>query len=127
MRWPFTVEEEGEVVEQIDGAVHYEWLSCLVEAKDYSEPINVEPIAKMRNQLTRRPVGTLGLIFARSGFTDPAKKLTRRINPLNILLWEPSELVQGLRDGTLCRALKTKYIRAVEMAEPDYNSTRGLL
>ena len=124
--WPFHNEMHGQVIEQIDGAVYFEHLACLVESKDYSDPNNIEPIAKLRNQLTRRPAGTLGLLFARSGFTEPAKTLTRMINPLNILLWEFGELEAGLRTGTMCRALKTKYRVAVERATPDYDTRIGL-
>jgi hypothetical protein len=124
--WPFNVQLIGETVEQIDGAVYHGGLSCLVESKDYSEPINVEPIAKLRSQLTRRPPGTLGLVFARSGFTEPAKILTRMMSPLQILLWAYEELEASLHDQTLCRALITKYKYAVEQGMPDYDTREGL-
>ena len=100
VRWPFNNAINGTVVEQIDGAVYHGGFAYLVESKDYSDPNNIEPIAKLRNQLTRRPAGTLGLLFARNGFTEPAKTLTRMINPLNILLWEFEELEKGLSTGT---------------------------
>ncbi len=35
----------GEVIEQIDGVVHSGHLDCLMEAKDWAENVNVEPIA----------------------------------------------------------------------------------
>jgi hypothetical protein len=44
--WPFEVEVDREVLEQIDGAIYCDGLAGLVEAKDYSDPINIEPIAK---------------------------------------------------------------------------------
>ena len=122
VRWPFRIEVNGSVIEQIDGAVYVGHLACLVESKDYSDPNNIEPIAKLRNQLTRRPSGTLGLLFARSGFTEPAKMLTRMISPMNILLWEFEELEAGLRDGAMCQKLIDKYRYAVEMASPDYDT-----
>ena len=124
--WPFNVQLIGETIEQIDGAVYVQSLSCLVEAKDYNEPINVEPIAKLRNQLMRRPPGTMGLVFARSGFTEPAKLSTRIMNPLQILLWGYEELEVSLRNQTLCRALLTKYRYAVEYGVPDYDTRIGL-
>jgi hypothetical protein len=49
VRWPYTVSYLTEVVEQIDGVIYSEHLSCLIEAKDYAQPINIEPIAKLRN------------------------------------------------------------------------------
>ncbi len=42
VRWPYSIELEDEVVEQIDGAVHWGRLSCLVESKDTSYRISVE-------------------------------------------------------------------------------------
>jgi len=84
-------------------------LNSYVESKDYRKPINIEPIAKLTNQLLRRPSGTLGLIFARHGFTEPAKILARTMNPLNILLWEFEEVEQSLNSGTMCQALMTKF------------------
>lgn len=124
--WPFNVQLIGETIEQIDGAIYYQGLSCLVESKDYDEPINVEPIAKLRNQLTRRPPGTIGLVFARSGFTEPAKLSTRIMNPLQILLWAYEELEEAVHNQTLCRALITKYRIGVEYGVPDYDTRIGL-
>jgi hypothetical protein len=60
--WPFEVDIAGEIVEQSDGAVHYEGLSCIVECKDTAVPVYVEPIAKLRNQLLRRRAGVIGLV-----------------------------------------------------------------
>ncbi len=119
--WPFDVKFYGNIVEQIDGTVYVDHLSCLIESKDYRQPINVEPIAKLRNQLLRRPAGTLGLVFARRGFTEPAKILTRMNSPLNILLWEFEELEEAIRTTTMRAALRTKYRFAVKYAMPDYN------
>ena len=125
VQWPFNVQHEGHTVEQIDGVVYCSDLSFLVEAKDYSVPINVEPIAKMRNQLSRRPPATMGLIFARKGFTSPAKILTRMVSPLSILLWEFEELETAVRDKAMCKALLTKYRYAVELGMPDYDIRGG--
>ena len=122
VQWPFRVPYNGHTLEQIDGAIYYGGLFCLVESKDYNGRINVEPIAKLRNQLMRRPGGTIGLVFARSGFTEPAKILTRMMNPLSILLWEFDELEEALRTSTMCAALKTKFRFAVEQGMPDFNT-----
>jgi hypothetical protein len=100
-------------------------MNC-IKSKDYSAPINVEPMAKLRNQLSRRPAGTLGLVFSREGFTEPAKILARMMQPLNILLWEYEELEQSLTTGTMCRALVTKFQYAVESGLPDYDIRTGL-
>lgn len=119
--WPYDVPHGSQTLEQIDGVVYCQHLACLTEAKDYKAAINVEPIAKLRNQLIRRPVGTLGMVFARSGFTEPAKELTRWTNPMQILLWEYEELEYALQNQKMCPALMMKYKRAVEFGIPDFN------
>lgn len=125
VRWPFEVREGRHTIEQIDGAVYCDGLFCLVESKDYAEAINVEPVTKLRSQLNRRPDGTLGLIFARNGFTPSAKYLVKMHTPLNILLWEFDELILAVRDQKMKSALLTKFRFAVEQALPDYNIERG--
>lgn len=125
VRWPFEVREGKYAIEQIDGAVYCDGLACLIESKDYSEAINIEPVAKLRNQLARRPAGTLGLIFARNGYTPSAKYLVKTHMPLNILLWEFDELKSAIAARSMRRALQTKFRAAVEKALPDYNIERG--
>jgi hypothetical protein len=77
IRWPFDVRIADSTVEQIDGVVYTDGLACLIECKDWAAKANVEPIAKLRNQLLRRPGGSIGLVFSRQGFTDPALTLAR--------------------------------------------------
>ena len=52
--WPFSVKLYEEEVEQIDGAVYWNGMACLVECKDQNALIAFEPVAKLRNQLLRR-------------------------------------------------------------------------
>ncbi|MCC3513373.1 MAG: hypothetical protein JGK29_31490 [Microcoleus sp. PH2017_17_BER_D_A] len=86
-----------EVVEQIDGAVHWLGLSCLVESKDFADKtVDITPIAKLRNQLLRRPAGTVGLIFSRTGFTNAAVSLSYFSLPQAILMWNGAELKYAL-------------------------------
>src|SRR5262249_26118807 len=76
VRWPYPVPLFGEEVEQIDGSVHVGCLYGLVECKDETENVAIGPIAKLRNQLLRRPSGTVGLLFSSGGVFDPATPLT---------------------------------------------------
>ena len=124
--WPYSVRLGNKILEQIDGAVYWGGLACLVESKDYNSPINIEPIAKLKTQLSRRPASTLGIVFSRYGYTGPAKELTRQLHPLNVLLWEYEELEQCISSRTMCRALSTKYQYAVEFGIPDYDIRQGL-
>ncbi len=125
VRWPFEVREGKHAIEQIDGAVYCDGLACLIESKDYAEAVNIEPVAKLRNQLVRRPAGVLGLMFARNGYTPSAKYLVKTHTPLNILLWEFEELKSAIAARAMRRALRTKFRYAVEQALPDYNIERG--
>ncbi len=119
--WPYEVQQDDYIIEQIDGAVYCDSLYCLVESKDTSEAINIEPIAKMRNQLARRPSGSVGIVFSRSGFTEPMKLQMRMLVPLNVLLWGYDELETAIRKQQMRTALRLKYQYAVQFGVPDYN------
>ncbi|HEX2205422.1 MAG TPA: restriction endonuclease [Longimicrobium sp.] len=120
VRWPFEVYLDGRIVEQIDGAVYAAGLSCLIEAKDTAEPLQVDAIAKLRSQLSRRPAGVLGLLFSRSGFTRPATTLARYLTPQNVLLWTGEDLEVALERRAMVDPLAAKYRRCVEEAVPHY-------
>ena len=120
--WPYGVPLHGEQVEQIDGAVYCGGLSCLVESKATTDKVNIEPIAKLRNQLLRRPPGVLGLVFSRSGFTEPALTLAQFMSPLNILLYGPEEIERLLEKRQMVRRLLIKYRRCVEQALPNFDT-----
>jgi hypothetical protein len=121
VRWPYHVKLPSGVDEQIDGAVHFQGFSCLVESKDTKDSIDINPIAKMRNQLMRRPAGVLGLIFSRSGFTPPAIALAHHLSPQTILLWPGTEVEHVLNEKAICRFLVEKYRESVEQGVPDWS------
>lgn len=126
VRWPFRVEEEGEEIEQIDGIVYTDGFACLVECKDVTPRVNIDPIAKLRNQLLRRPGATIGLLFSTSSFTEPAKMLARFIAPQTILLWQGKEIAYCLEQRAFRLGLQVKYRWCVEYAIPFYNlHTKG--
>lgn len=121
VRWPYSVSIDEEEIEQIDGVVYTGGLSCLIECKDTTQRTNVEPIAKMRNQLLRRPAAAIGAIVSVKGFTEAAEILARFLAPQTILLWNGNELAFALRNHMLCRALDAKYRYCVETGKPDFN------
>lgn len=118
--------EEKVAAEQIDGAIYLGGLSFLIECKDRSENIDIETIAKLRNQLLRRPAGVIGVVFSRTAFTDAAVRLARFVSPQAILLVTGAEIDAALRERYLCRGLMAKYRACVEKGMPDYNIERGL-
>ena len=119
--WPYSVTLDEENVEQIDGALVVECMHVLIECKDHSTNINIEPFSKMRNQLLRRPSGVIGCIFARKAFTEPAVALARFAAPQAILLWAGAELEYCLEHSKLVDALKLKMRKAAEEFDFCYN------
>lgn len=117
VRWPFQVSS----LEQIDGAVYTDGLACLIECKDRSAEVNIEPIAKLRNQLLRRPRTAVGIVFSRKGFTDPALTLALYTSTHPILLWTGEELALALEKKYMRKGLLAKYRRCVEEGLPDFN------
>lgn len=124
VKWPYDVKDPSNnttVLEQIDGAVYTEHIASLIEAKDTSDEIAIDVIAKMRNQLLRRPSSTIGMIFSRSGYTEPAITLARFGFPQTILVWQGTEIELALARERMCEGLKLKYRHAVEQGWPDYH------
>ena len=123
VRWPYRVQmpESARTMEQIDGVLYVEGLSILVETKDTQEPQNIEPIAKLKSQLDRRPPQTLGLVMSRSGYTVPAITLTQLISGGRIMLWRGDELRYALAGSRLVRSLREKHRHLIEQAMPDLN------
>lgn len=127
VRYPYSVYEDKKQIEQIDGVIHYNHLSCVLECKDQAEPVNFEPIAKLRSQLMRRGVTTLGCIFSMSNFTESALILTKTLNPQVILLWYPEEIELCIARQDIIKALVRKHHYYVERGKLDTNiSITGL-
>ena len=118
VRWPFEVTLGDAVVEQIDGVVYAGHLSCLIEAKDTAGPVDIDALAKIRTQLARRPGGTLGAVFSRSGFTAPAVALAGYFAPQTVLLWNGEEVTECLQEKAISSALVAKFRECVEHGGP---------
>jgi hypothetical protein len=116
--WPYvtrvSLSDTGGETEQIDGAIYVDGLACIVEAKDTAATVDIAPIAKMRNQLLRRPSSTVGLIFSQGGFSAPVRTLVKFVAPQTILLWKGEEVAYALKHRTFRKGLNTKYRRSVE-------------
>jgi|SRR5665213_995784 len=123
VQYPYRTTVQEEIVEQIDGAIHVDGLSAIVESKDLGDEhrVNVEPMAKLRNQLLRRPAATIGMIFSRTGFTEPALILTQYLAPQTILLWSGAEIEHVLKNKRFRKALVVKYRMAVERGQNDFD------
>jgi Restriction endonuclease len=117
---PFTVRLGGTVVEQIDGAVYSDSLSCLVECKDQESNLAIDPVAKLRNQLLRRPLGVIGLVFSSTGFTESILILAQYSANQAILLWNGSDVTYALTHQKMRTGLTQKYRYCVERGLPHY-------
>ena len=137
IKWPYSVPYVGGIIEQIDGAVYFDNTTFLIESKDYKDPLNIGPVAKLRHQLMRRPLDTMGIVFGRNDFTPPMKELTRRTSPMQILLWEAAELEYALQTQVtqlannlpgqgMCKALRLKFRNAALQGIPDFSIFGGL-
>ena len=127
VRYPYSVMLDETEVEQVDGVVYFEHYSIMIETKDWSTSVNIEPIAKIRNQLLRRLVNTIGLIFSQQGFTEPAATLARFTAPQTILLWDGKELTWALNEHKMRESFQKKYRSSIEDGNPLYNILEEIL
>ena len=119
--YPFTVQMGGTIVEQIDGAVHTSGLSCLIECKDQAGNVNIDPIAKLKNQLSRRPNGVIGSMFSSTSFTEATVYLSQYNMNQAVLLWNSDDITYGLTQQFMSRGLFRKYWYCVQTGKTDYN------
>jgi hypothetical protein len=119
--WPYTVKIQDTIVEQIDGFVSVTGINLMVETKDFRDPVAVEPIAKLRNQLARRQAGLVGCVFSFAGFTEPAGLLATYCAPHGILLWPGPEIEHALQNRLMVQTLVKKHARLLQRGVPDYD------
>jgi Restriction endonuclease len=129
IRWPYPVYLYGqtEIVEEIDGSVRVGGLYSLVESKDEDGNIAIAPIAKLRNQLLRRPAGTFGMVFSSHRFTDPAIQLAQFALPQSIILWTGDQVEYALKNENICELCEMKYRMCVDHGMPDFDVTTGAI
>jgi hypothetical protein len=120
--WPYPVDIfDGQAKEQIDGAVRFGGSHWLVESKDEDDKIAIDPIAKLRNQMLRRPWGTIGLVFTSTNFTPSAVLMTHFALPQPILLWTGAEVEHALGRKKICVFAQEKYRMCVERGVVDFD------
>lgn len=125
--YPFHVlNPDGGVLEQLDGFIQIDGISALLETKDYKDKVSVEPIAKLRNQLLRRPAGLVGCVFTKSEFTSSSLMLANFMAPQAILLWTGVEIDAIVRGASIRTALNIKHRRLLRDGVP-YFDFRGEL
>ena len=108
VEYPYDVPPGGKPIEQIDGLVYLDAIPFLIECKD-KEKVDVEAIAKLRNQLLRRPPTTMGCVFVSGEFTAPALILTDLICPLQITLWPGFDIEAAIDSKDFESVLRKKF------------------
>jgi Restriction endonuclease len=106
--YPYDVPPGGKPLEQIDGFVYMDGFAFLIECKD-KDSVDIEAIAKLRNQLLRRPDTTLGCVFTAGDFTEPALTLADFAVPHRILLWPGDGIEECLKAQDFKTTLEKKY------------------
>jgi len=125
VRWPYSVSLlDTSNIEQIDGLVYIAGISAMIECKDHSNlqsrtkrRIDFAPIAKLRNQLTRRPSTLIGCMFTSGDFTSAAKLMVNFTKPQTILCWNGQEIDECIRKRDFAFLMQSKYQACIERAE----------
>ena len=91
--------------------------------KDYRDMnINIEPLAKLRNQLARRHSAIFGMFFSMTDYTAPAQMLIQFMAPQLIILWTREDLDYCFHhEICFTKAMLLKYKMAIEKCEYNLN------
>ena len=106
--YPYEVPLGSRTLEQIDGMVYLGDVPFLIECKD-RRAVDMLVVAKMRNQLMRRPPSTMGCVFASGEFTVPATVLCDFAAPHRITLWSGKDITTALGERNFAKPLRRKY------------------
>lgn len=118
VEYPFVDQQTENILEQIDGAINVDGYYCLIECKNYeNNSIQLEPLAKMRNQLSRRHSNVFGMFFSMTELTTPAKIQVQFMAPQLILLWSKEDIDYCVTNSCFIDCMKWKYRNAVEKCE----------
>src|SRR5262249_50419952 len=85
--------------EQIDGAVHFDGHSYLVEAKWWAQPLEHSDISDLFVKIFSRPVGTRGLAISASGYTAGCLNVCEEVKNCFVVFLTLEDLVLTLANG----------------------------
>ncbi|MEM7655959.1 MAG: restriction endonuclease [Bacteroidota bacterium] len=129
VRYPFSVSlpYKSSIMEQIDGVIYHDSIGILLESKDHSNKsektkrnINIEPIAKLRNQLQRRPYLTIGCVFSAGGYTEAVSTLIDYLGNETILIWHGEEIDHCLDKKEIKSCLVSEIEKIIELGVNDF-------
>lgn len=116
--WPYEVRHRDVLLEQVDGAVYCDGLTCLIETKAYAQPLDYLPVSRMKARLLRRPRTVLGAVFTLEGFTEAFVLLAETLPPPDVLLWSGKDIAWALRRRAMRTGLRRKHRYAIEHGFP---------
>jgi hypothetical protein len=119
--WPYEVRRNGVLLEQVDGAIYFDGVTCLIETKDQSEPIDFMAISRMKAKLMRRPRAVIGAVFGTGEFTPAALHLTEMLPPPDVLLWSGRDIGWALQRQAMREGMRKKWRQAMEQGFVDLN------
>lgn len=96
---------------EVDVALYHDGTWYLLEGKWYADPVTDEPLRHLRDVLTQRRPGTIGILASMSGFT--ASALRRAETSSNVILFDQSHieaLITGAASGPELIAAANRYI-----------------
>jgi hypothetical protein len=108
VEYPYDVPPGGNPIEQIDGMVLLGPIPFLIECKD-RESVDVDPIAKLHHQLSRRPPLTMACVFTTGKYTAQALTHSDLCNPQQITLWSKRDIDLALGDRDFEKMLVKKF------------------
>jgi hypothetical protein len=95
-------------------------IAFLLECKD-TETVDIEVIAKLSNQLSRRPPTTMGCVFTTGRYTEQALMLADFAVPHRIILWTSDDIEEALAARDFKRLLVKKYEDLCMFGLTDYS------
>jgi hypothetical protein len=82
--------------------------------------VDFNPIARLHLLAEQRPVGTMGLLFAASGYTAPALDSAHILRPIRVLLFEQDDIRFAADNSDIVRAVQLKWRAAAKYGIADY-------
>jgi hypothetical protein len=122
--WPYRVYRGRVLLEQIDGVVYFDGVTCLVEAKDVTRAVDTVALVRLKSLLVRRPRTIVGALFITGEFSEAAFSLAEMLPPPDVLLWKGKELEWALQGRRLLEGMRRKLRYAVETGFSDLDLTK---
>lgn len=101
--------------EQIDGSLHLDGRTYLLEAKWHAEPLPASTLYQFKGKVDGKLVGTIGIFISMSGYSEDAADALTLGKGLNIILFDQRDMDAVIRRGAGFKTiLKLKLRKATE-------------